>query len=192
MNRLERIIEELKLYEERSEGLAVVKTTEVLESLKEYELNDSAAALIEDFIESEELSYEDAFNSYNLNARLSHDIQLKHYIINAEDYIELKLHLSGDIRSNYSESAFLKGIDLQHVLYAVNEYNFFHAFTLKGEELFIDASALSESAEVYDKHGEVVLYSYESSIEDIIEDVLNNYLNIKKGFFSYEEERLNQ
>jgi len=192
MNRLERIIEELKLYEKRSEDLAVVKTTEVLESLEEYELKEKDAAFIESFIEEEGLSEEDAFNSYNLNARLSHDIELRHYIINGEDYVAIKVHLSGDIRSNYTESAFLKGIDIYGVLNAVNEYNFFHAFTLEGEDFFIDAFALSESAEVYDKDGEVVLYSYESSVEDIIEDVLNNYLNIKKGFFSYEEERLNQ
>ena len=124
MSRLETVIEQVKnarrgkskpwiFNDERKikDNLIVGEVLDLLEEMKQYEINVSDKALINmDNIDWRKTRHD---NTYNVSANISNDIDYK--AIEKEDYclFLVKIHLCGDIRINYSDYFVLKMDDFQ-------------------------------------------------------------------------------
>ena len=165
----------------------MISTLDVLENLKQYEINnfigynyDEDAELevdFEDYLELYEYEEISADNSYNWLSPLTNHIDFrihKSEIMN-NIIVELKVHRFGDVRCNYTEECYLQFQDECEFIEVLSENN--KNFTIEDEkeniQYNININILSDSPEIeLIKDDEYEYYdSYEAS--EILEELLN-------------------
>jgi hypothetical protein len=97
--------------EARSDDDITVDILELVEALADYEITDRMACKllhVEDADDIDDLDYFNADNSYNWGGNVSHDFDYKIFRTDNNDAIvSIKFHRYGDVRGNYTETAFL-------------------------------------------------------------------------------------
>lgn len=179
------ILEELKPYEVNMVKLCKSYNVEITEELKKsnkesywIDINTELRCLLEDEGILEEVK---ADNTYNYNGNINHDIVFIIYHNKKDDmyYVDLSIHLMGDIRGNYTDS----------VIYRFEYETEFYDFLLekmridcvnyKGIQYKIITCALRDTVEVYagSFYELEVLESceiYKENIKDMIQGYINN------------------
>lgn len=114
MSRLERVIEQVKesrkgnnrpwIFDDNgniSDSVIVGEVLDILEELKNYEINVS-----DEYIKNFEA--DEANNTYNYDANISNDLNYEFKEIKDGVIIRIMVHLYGDIRGGYSDYFFVK------------------------------------------------------------------------------------
>ena len=178
------ILEELKPYEVNMYKLCKQYNIEITEELKKsnkesywIDINTELRCLLEDEGILEEVK---ADNTYNYNGKINHNIAFIIYHNKKDDmyYVDLSIHLMGDIRGNYTDSVIYK------FEYETEIYDFlldcYKTFSInyKGIEYKICVNCLSEIVEVFGgKYGELdIINSYDIYKENIKEE-LQKYID---------------
>ena len=178
------ILEELKPYEVNMVKLCKTYNVEITEELKKsnkesywIDINTELRCLLEDEGILEEVKVD---NTYNYNGKINHDIAFIIYHNKKDDmyYVDLSIHLMGDIRGNYTDSVIYK------FEYETEIYDFlldcYKTFSInyKGIEYKIRVNCLSEIVEVFGgKYGELdIINSYDIYKENIKEE-LQKYID---------------
>ena len=179
MSRLETVIEQVKnarmgkatAWIFNNEGriknnIIVGEVLDLLEEMKQYEINVSDKALINmDNIDWRKTRHD---NTYNVSANISNDIDYK--AIEKEDYclFLVKIHLYGDIRINYSDYFVLKMDDFESFF----ELDSWIQLKVLNERYCADINLLSETYPVYDyENQQFVDEFYDLKIEDVLQQI---------------------
>ncbi len=114
-------------------------------------------------------------NTYNYNSPISNHVDFRILQKNhdSEVIVELKVHMFGDVRANYTENIYLE---------FANEYEFFEAFQTSkavtfehNEKIYnVDFDVFSDSKEVYDENYNHLLTSYEYDLNNIKKQIEDN------------------
>ena len=141
---------------------------DVLEELKEYELNVSDD-WINNFLNSEDVKGD---NTYNWSGNISNDFNLN-YLENAdgETIMVIMVHLFGDIRGGYSDYFAVK-FDSMYQFYELES-----ATQMKdvSDNMVADLRIFSDTYNVYDyEKQEDVGEFYCIELEDLLEEIKNN------------------
>lgn len=177
MTRLENVIETVKEYRtvknhawifnddgKISDGVICGEILDLLEELKEYEINVTDEWL-NNFSNNINVS---GNNTYNFGALISNDFNYEY--IEGNDYciIKIMIHLFGDIRGNYTEYFAVKfdSIDEFYSLESINQ-------TVSINDRYVaDICLLSEGYNVYDiETGKDVGYYYEMEKEELLKEL---------------------
>lgn len=177
MSRIEQVIESVKgarngthrpwIYDENGrikDEVICGEVLDLLEELKNYEI-EVTDEWISKFIHDND---HNGYNTYNLNANISND--LNYFTHETEDayIIVMAVHLWGDIRGGYSD------------YFAVKFDNAYDWFELESrtqhkmisDNLMVDIDLFSELYEVYDDDkGECIGSFYECEIEDLLDAI---------------------
>ena len=178
MTRLENVIEQVKdarngkhkawIFNEDgkiADNVMCCEVLDVLEELKEYELNVSDK-WIENFKNNPKVKRD---NNYNWGGNISNDLNLDYMVNdNGEEIILIMVHLYGDIRAGYSDYFVVK-FD--------NEYEFYElesATQIKdvNDHMYADLTIFSETYNVYDYEKEEDVGEFFClELEDLLEEI---------------------
>ena len=179
MSRLDTVIEQVKnarigkskpwiFNDERKikDNLIVGEVLDLLEEMKQYEINVSDKALINMY--NIDWRKTRNGNTYNNSANISNDIDYK--AIEKEDYclFLVKIHLCGDIRINYSNYFMLKMDDFESFF----ELDTWIQSKMLNDRYCAEINLLSETYPVYDyENQQFVDEFYDLKIEDILKQI---------------------
>lgn len=197
---MEKIIELIENLEKEnfSDNDFLIKTSDILNSLKAYELNDY---IIEEYNEQED-EYEEKFlndkeeyfnylvdngyininnskcdNTYNWSANITKDIN--YCIYENELYnnvlVELMVHLYGDIRCNYTDSILLQFDSIEQFLDVLMENNLYKTIEVNNVNYSLYTSFFNEGIEVENEQTNEYFEVYSYEYDDIINDIKNHY-----------------
>ena len=178
------ILEELKPYEVNMVKLCKTYNVEITEELKKsnkesywIDINTELRCLLEDEGILEEVKVD---NTYNYNGNINHDIAFIIYHNKKDDmyYVDLSIHLMGDIRGNYTDSVIYRfEYETEFYDFLLDCYKTF-SINYKGIEYKIYVNCLSEIVEVFGgKYGELdIINSYDIYKENIKEE-LQKYID---------------
>ena len=183
MTRLQRVIEEVKrarigndkpwIFDDNGKIKDEVICGEViklLEDFKDYEINVSDR-YIENFLSRDDIK---GYNTYNVNAAVSND--LDYYVLETNEtcIIIMKVHLFGDIRCGYSDYFALK---FDNIFEFCNLDNWIQCKDINDQytaTIYLDRECYT----VYDyKNSEDVGEYYECEINDLLETLNKEKLN---------------
>lgn len=203
MTNINNLINEIKEIEKNNfedKKTFLIKTSDVLENLKQYEVSDYVVLNYNEDTEEyeeEELNsidnYLDWFidngyinvnkskcdNTYNWDCNITNDIDYRLYYneFDGDVLIELKIHKSGDIRINYTNNVLLKFEDEDAFFQALQENNYImDTIEIDDIEYSIFASFFDEYVIVYpleDESNEKYIYEYE--YEYIIDEIKKEF-----------------
>lgn len=178
------ILEELKPYEVNMVKLCKTYNVKITEELKKsnkesywIDINAELRCLLEDEGILEEVK---ADNTYNYNGKINHNIAFIIYHNKKDDmyYVDLSIHLMGDIRGNYTDSVIYK------FEYETEIYDFlldcYKTFSInyKGIEYKICVNCLSEIVEVFGgKYGELDIINSYDIYKENIKEKLQKYID---------------
>lgn len=149
----------------------LIDTLDILNALSDYEINQT----IEEIEEMEMLKEIKVNNTYNWNAPVSNDFVFRMYESdNGNYYVELAVHLYGDVRGNYSDDIVYKfdnDWDFFETLYDCNAYK---EVEVNGKVYGVDINTMYEGLTVYDENGDEIgsIYGYYENEEECAEDIL--------------------
>ena len=179
MSRLETVIEQVKnarigkskpwiFNDERKikDNLIVGEVLDLLEEMKQYEINVSDKALINMY----NIDWRKTINgnTYNNSANISNDIDYK--AIEKEDYclFLVKIHLYGDIRINYSDYFVLKMDDFESFF----ELDSWIQSKTINDRYSADINLMSEIYSIYDYEKQKNIGEfYDIEIDDILKQI---------------------
>lgn len=202
MNNINQLINEVKEMEKNiyKKGVTfLIKTSDILENLKQYELLDYITyELNQDTEEYEEIYLEDkeeylnylidygfidinkskSDNTYNWNANITNDIDFTIYCneLNNNILVELKAHLNGDIRGNYTDSILLHFDNEEQFFDVMQENYIIDIVEVDGIEFNLFTSFFNEEITINKTDNDnIEFYVYEYEYQYIIEEI-KNYL----------------
>ena len=165
----------------------VISIFDVLESLEPYEINNFEIMNYLDEIEDEilEVSFEEfceveeykeikSDNSYNWNSPISNNFNYRIYKSDLYEgiIVEFRVHRFGDVRCNYTESAYFRfenEYEFYEVLVENNKY-----FTIKKNDktYFIEIDIFSDCPRIYIEEDDEDIEGYEAYelLEKLLED----------------------
>ena len=162
------VIKDLTAIDEVNAAKGIVYTTypympkaiDILESLKSLEVNDYKREAILKAFEDSDRNYVEAFNSYNWNGNVDHDLQWYVVKVNERKYMILSFHRYGDVRVNYTDEVVLNydDIDADDFLNAIIDSDQHDTLEVDGVAYTFQVSALNEGVEVFADGG--LSYSY--------------------------------
>ena len=202
MNNINQLINEVKEMEKNiyKENITfLIKTSDILENLKQYELLDYITyELNQDTEDYEEIYLEDkeeylnylidycyidinkskSDNTYNWKANITNDIDFIIYYneLNNNILVELKVHLNGDIRSNYTDSILLHFDNEEQFFDVMQENYIIDIVEVDGIEFNLFTSFFNEEITINKTDNDnIEFYTYEYEYQYIIEEI-KNYL----------------
>jgi hypothetical protein len=112
------------------------------------------------------------YNTYNWNGSVDHHINFNHIKYNEEDFIMLKIHRYGDVRSNYTVEAIVN-MNLDEFLDCMMEYlHVYDSIEVDGINYQLSIYSTSEAIEVYNPSNEESFEIYTiPEEEDMIEAI---------------------
>ena len=179
MSRLETVIEQVKntrigktktwIFNDKGkikDNIIVGEVLDLLEEMKQYEINISDKALINMY--NIDWRKTRNGNTYNNSANISNDIDYK--AIEKEDYclFLVKIHLYGDIRINYSDYFVLKMDDFESFF----ELDSWIQSKTINDRYFADINLMSEIYSIYDYEKQKNIGEfYDIEINDILKQI---------------------
>lgn len=175
MKRIDRIIEDIRDINKNSKAWIYNKDGSIsdevicgdvipfLEELKEYEV-DCTDEEIEQIVENSD----SAWNTYNWNDNISHDIDINQKCIDDCYYMAIKVHRYGDIRANYTDTFLVKFDDEFEIfgLYSTLQY------VPINDRYGADVDIFSECYTVYDNEkDEEVGEFYEMEKKELLKEL---------------------
>ena len=146
----------------------------LIEALEDYEVSSEEYEAMIKAYDDEESTLEviKGYNTYNWNGNIDHNINFNHIKYNEEDFIMLKIHRYGDVRSNYTVEAIVK-MNLDEFLDMIMEkLSVYDSIKVDGIDYQVDITAMNEAIEVYNSlnHESFEIYTIPEE-EDMIEAI---------------------
>lgn len=177
MSRLDKVIEQVKgsrkgnnrawIFDENgniSDNVIVGEVLDILEELKNYEINVS-----DEYIKNFEA--DEANNTYNYNANVSNDLNYEFKEVKDGVIIRIMVHLYGDIRIGYSDYFFVK-MDSEYDFLTLESVYQYKDIT---DKLTADIHCFSETYSVYDNEKqEEIGEFYCLEKEDLLKEIKEN------------------
>jgi hypothetical protein len=152
-----------------------IDSLDVLDALSDwydYDLNDLTSEEIE-YLLSDDERYQDALsdNSYNWNSPLSNHINFNCYkdTLNGTYIYEVKFHLYGDVRGNYSDVVYLSCDTEYDFLDTIMNVTAYFTLEVDGDLYNISLDPLSEYVRICNDAYDFELYA--SDIEELTEEI---------------------
>lgn len=95
---------------ERNAEDITVNIIDLVDALNDYEITSEKACQllgVEAVDDIDDLDYTTADNSYNWSGMVDHDFDYHFYEVGGEVVVSIKFHRFGDVRGNYTETAYL-------------------------------------------------------------------------------------
>lgn len=161
-----------------------IPINDLLMNLKAYEVQNEEELELANMVETS------GDNSYNWYSPLSHDVDYQFYEDEENDkyYMELQIHMGGDIRGNYTESMwFVDDYSIEGFLRLFDEVMKTIYVDYNGYTIMADYTVMEECGSVYitiEQNGEIVekgigLYLDSTDLEECKQELIN--LLIDKG-----------
>lgn len=128
----------------------------LIEALEDYEVSSEEYEAMMKAYDDEEstLEFIKGYNTYNWNGNIDHNINFNHIKYNEEDFIMLKIHRYGDVRSNYTVEAIVR-IKLDEFIDIIMEnLSVYDSIKVDGIDYQVSISAMNEFIEVYNPSNE--------------------------------------
>ena len=175
------IIKEIKSTSMRPHYLSddelFIDTVDILESLKEFEVDDIGdfSGLTED---SPDVQVLHKYNTYNWSSPVNHDLNMIYFEFRGEEYVAVAAHISGDVRTNYTDYAILN-TNMSAIMVAGDEAEY--GFKDLGHGIEVQLTWTSETYGVYDyEEGEPLGDGYfQIDKKDLFEQLAEDYPNLK-------------
>jgi hypothetical protein len=146
----------------------------LIEALEDYEVSSEEYEAMIKAYDDEESTLEviTGYNTYNWNGSIDKDINFNHIKYNEEDFIMLKIHRYGDVRSNYTVEAIVR-INLDEFLDMIMEkLSVYDSIKVDGIDYQVSITAMNEAIEVYNPLNEEYFEIYTiPEEEDMIEAI---------------------
>ena len=147
-----------------------ISILDVLENLKQYEIEVSA----EEFLEIEEYDEIRSDNSYNWNSPIGNDFNYSIYKSSLYEgiIVEFSVHRYGDVRYNYTEEAYFRFNDEYEFYEVLEESNKYFTIEKNNIEYDIYIDIFSESPRIYIEEDDEDIEGYEAYelLEELLED----------------------
>ena len=153
----------------------LVDTVDLLESFKQYEseyYNRLSDNEIEELFEEGLLTDNKSDNSYNWSANLTNDINFNSYKTHNDTFMyEIKAHLYGDIRVNYTDTICYEFDTEEEFFEVLMDTCVFTTVTINGMDYQISTDAISEGYRIYCEEMDYLdfeVYGYFDTEEELI------------------------
>jgi len=172
----------------RSENDITVSAVDFINELKDFEIAPRVATRLMHAESSEYLSDDyNADNSYNWSSLIDHDFDYKVYetVLKSVDYgdnvvysgdvlIEIKFHRFGDIRGNYTDTAFLLFDDDYGFLEVMQEINTFFDVKVNELDFCCNTSIIGEGVNCWNKDKDLDFEVYGCDLDDVKTEISNH------------------
>jgi hypothetical protein len=155
----------------------------LIQALEDYEvMKEDYEAMMKAYDEEDStLEVVKGYNTYNWNGSIDHHINFNHIKYNEEDFIMLKIHRYGDVRSNYTVEAIVK-MDVDGFFHMMMEYlHVYDSIEVDGINYQLSIYATNEAIEVYNPSNEESFEIYTIPEEEDMKQAIKERLKELKA-----------